>query len=191
MKYPSGVKKQFTKVRVHANRGMQLENELNETNTYYLENNIAAIYKKPTPITIAKVIYPSSKEAIIKEAYFKTPSTTDYNGIYKGRYIDFEAKETCLKKHFPLSNIQKHQLNHLEKIIAMGGIGFVIVRFSSHNLTYFLEGSKLLELVNDKNKTTIPLSFFEEFGYVIKDGLRPRLNYLEIVDNLYIKGVDL
>ena len=30
----------------------------------------------------------------IVEAYFQQPSTTDYNGVYKGYYIDFEAKET-------------------------------------------------------------------------------------------------
>ena len=80
----------------HRNRGMTLENDINETNRYYLLNNKAVIYKKPTPVTITKVDYPSRREAVIKEAYFKTPSTTDYNGLYKGKYVDFEAKETNL-----------------------------------------------------------------------------------------------
>jgi len=43
---------------------------------------------------------------MIKEAYFKQASTTDYNGVYKGRYIDFEAKETKLPSSFPLKNIK-------------------------------------------------------------------------------------
>ena len=84
------------KYQSHSNRGMVLENDLNATNEYYLLNNVAVIYKKPTPITINKVDYPSRKDAVIKEAHFKIPSTTDYNGIYKGKYIDFEAKETKL-----------------------------------------------------------------------------------------------
>ena len=34
----------------YANRGMQLENDINETNLYYKNFDIALIYKKPTPI---------------------------------------------------------------------------------------------------------------------------------------------
>lgn len=99
----------------YGNRGMTLEDEINQTNEFYLNMNKAVIYKKPTPIQVARVDYPSRKEAVIKEAYFKTPSTTDYNGIYKGKYIDFEAKETNLKS-FPLANIHPHQLEHLKKL---------------------------------------------------------------------------
>ena len=117
------------KYQSHSNRGMVLENDLNATNEYYLLNNVAVIYKKPTPITINKVDYPSRKDAVIKEAHFKIPSTTDYNGIYKGKYIDFEAKETKLD-YFPLANIHAHQIEHLKKIMEHGGIGFLIVRFS-------------------------------------------------------------
>src|SRR5574344_323688 len=116
MQYPNGLKKTYNNKISYGNRGMILENAINETNQYYLVNNIAVIYKKPTPITINKVLYPNRYEAVIKEAYFKTPSTTDYNGLYKGKYIDFEAKETKTKS-FPFINISLHQINHLESII--------------------------------------------------------------------------
>ena len=124
------------KYQSHSNRGMVLENDLNATNEYYLLNNVAVIYKKPTPITINKVDYPSRKDAVIKEAHFKIPSTTDYNGIYKGKYIDFEAKETKLD-YFPLANIHAHQIEHLKKIMEHGGIGFLIVRFSKKDEIFY------------------------------------------------------
>ena len=124
------------KYQSHSNRGMVLENDLNATNEYYLLNNVAVIYKKPTPITINKVDYPSRKDAVIKEAHFKIPSTTDYNGIYKGKYIDFEAKETKLD-YFPLANIHAHQIKHLKKIMEHGGIGFLIVRFSKKDEIFY------------------------------------------------------
>ena len=75
---------------------------------------------------------------MICEAYFKTPSTTDYNGVYKGYYIDFEAKETRSKTSFPLSNIHKHQIDHLINIKKHGGIGFIIVKFTLLNKIYYL-----------------------------------------------------
>ncbi len=81
---------------------MTLEEDLNETNEYYRERKIAVIHKKPTPIQIVQVDYPNRSAAVIKEAYFKLASTTDYNGVYKGKYIDFEAKETQNTTSFPL-----------------------------------------------------------------------------------------
>ena len=56
---------------------MTLEHEINDTNKYYLENDIAVIYKKPTPVKVLKRV----NEKIVK-AYFEKPSTTDYNGLY-------------------------------------------------------------------------------------------------------------
>ena len=61
---------------IYSNRGMGLENDLNNTNKYNLDNDIAVIYKKPTPITINKVNYHSRTDATITEAHFKIPSTT-------------------------------------------------------------------------------------------------------------------
>ena len=111
----------------YGNRGMNLEEAINITNTYYLNENIAIIYKKPTPIQIIKL---DSKKGRIVDGFFKSPSTTDYNGIYKGKYIDFEAKETQNKTSFPLANIGRHQIEHLKRVKEHGAIAFVIISFS-------------------------------------------------------------
>ena len=155
MNYPNGVKKTYKSLKSYANRGMSLESDLNDTNAYYLNNDIAIIYKKPTPITINKVDYKSRRDAIITEAHFKIPSTTDYNGVYKGKYIDFEAKETRSTTSFPLANIHKHQIEHLEKIYKHGGIGFIIVRFVKLNKTYLLYIEDLLDLINISKKASL------------------------------------
>ena len=183
-----GARYNFKNINTYANRGMTLEADLKASNDYYLVNDIAIIYKKPTPITISKVNYPSRTEAVIKEGYFKTPSTTDYNGIYKGKYIDFEAKETKIKTSFPLSNIHPHQIKHLERIYKHGGIGFLIVRFTVINKTFLLPIEILLEFLNENERKSIPLSFFEQNGYIIKDKYNPRVDYLEVLDNVYFGG---
>ena len=166
----------------YGNRGMTLEEDLNITNEYYKEANIAIIYKKPTPITIYKVDYPSRQEAVIKEARFKIPSTTDYNGIYKGRYIDFEAKETNQKTSFPLSNIHAHQIEHLKKITEHGGIGFLIVRFNNYGETYLLDNKAFFTFLEQEKRKSIPRSYFQEYGKLIPTGLRPRLDYLKLIE---------
>lgn len=192
MNYPNGIRKQAKNKAFildnHANRGMSLEDEINKTNEYYRESNIAIIYKKPTPIKITKVDYPSRKGATIKEAYFMTPSTTDYNGIYKGKYIDFEAKETKQTTSFPLNNIHKHQIKHLNDICTHGGIGFLIIRFTNLNKTYLLTEKALNDFIQKENKKSIPLSYFEKHGHLIKDKFIPRVDYIEIINELYIEG---
>ena len=178
----------FRNINTYANRGMTLEADIKASNDYYLINDKAVIYKKPTPITISKVNYPSRREAVIKEGYFRTPSTTDYNGIYKGKYIDFDAKETKLKTAFPLSNIHPHQIKHLNQIYKHGGIGFLIVRFTVLNKTFLLTIEDLMKFLDEYDRKSIPLSYFEENGYIIKDKYNPRVDYLEVLDKLYFGG---
>lgn len=189
MNYPSGVKKRDNTYSIakdidYRNRGMTLEKELNESNQYYRDIDKAYIYKKPTPIKITKVDYPSRDKTVIKEAFFTIPSTTDYNGLYKGRYIDFEAKETQSKTAFALTNIHPHQIKHIENINNHAGIAFLIVRFTSINETFLLTADDFLDFIHTTNRKSIPLSFFQEKAYYLKDGYRPRIDYLKIVDEL-------
>ncbi len=191
MNYPGGVKHKKSNNNIninYANRGMNLEDELNITNKYYRDLDKAIIYKKPTPIKIAKANFISRKNVTITEAYFDMPSTTDYNGIYKGKYIDFEAKETTSNTSFPLSNIHKHQLLHLKRIYEHGGLSFIIVRFTHLNETYLLFEKDLDMFISNNNRKSIPLTYFKENGYLIKDKFNPRVDYLEVLDN--IGGID-
>ena len=188
MNYPNGIKKDnsisLSTLKNSKNRGMTLENDLNETNEYYREIDKAIIYKKPTPIKIVKVDYPSRSEAKIKEAYFTVPSTTDYNGLYKGFYIDYEAKETSSKTSFSLENIHTHQIKHLERVSNHKGIAFLIVRFTTLNETYLLRIEDFLSFINNNDRKSIPIDYFKEKGYLIKDGYRPRVDYLKVIDNI-------
>lgn len=187
MNYPNKIKKSVNKQVSYSNRGMNLESEINNANEYYLINDIAVIHKKPTPITINKVDYKSRIDAVITEAHFKIPSTTDYNGIYKGKYIDFEAKETKSKTSFSLNNIHKHQLEHLQQIKKHGGIGFIIIRFVTLNQTYLIEIEKISDYIDKNSRKSIPLDYIMKFGYIIRDKYNPVIDYLEIVDYLILK----
>lgn len=188
MNYPNGIKKENispeNKNINYKNRGMTLENEINLSNEYYRDIDKAYIYKKPTPIKITKVDYPSRDKAVIKEAFFTIPSTTDYNGLYKGKYIDFEAKETRSHTSFSLNNIHPHQIKHLQNIFNHQGIAFLIVRFTTLNETYLLPVNKFLDFLNSNNKKSIPLTYFKKNAYFLSDNYRPRIDYLKIVDIL-------
>ncbi|WP_028044684.1 Holliday junction resolvase RecU [Candidatus Stoquefichus massiliensis] len=178
---PLTAKKHYT-----AHRGMSLEEDISLSNQYYLDTNKAVIYKKPTPVQIVKVDYPRREAAKIVEAYYKTPSTTDYNGLYRGRYVDFEAKETKVKT-FPFGNISKHQIDHLQKIIDHGGIAFVIIAFTSLNEVYLIDASYIICDYYHSQRKSITYERIKSVGHVITQGYQPRLDYLKVIDKVYFK----
>lgn len=186
MKYPNKIKKVGNKNIDFANRGMTLESDINITNDYYKKHNIALIYKRPTPIKVVNVKYENNDHEITK-AFFEKKSTTDYNGIYKGKYIDFEVKEIN-SNVFPISNIHKHQLKHIFSVIENGGISFIIIRFKKKNETYYLDGNKLKIYLKNNLKKSIPYEYFVNEGFLIKENYYTRVNYIEIIDKLYFGG---
>lgn len=166
-------------------RGMNFEAEINATNEYYLSHGMAVIHKKPTPIQIVKVDYPRRSRAKITEAYFRQASTTDYSGVYKGRYIDFEAKETHQKTVFPLKNFHEHQIVHMSNVLAQAGIAFVLLHFATLDETYLLPSSYLIKFYREKQGLkSIPIDYIREKGYKIETHQIPRIPYLEIVNKL-------
>lgn len=176
MNYPNNIKKQNHKLVTYDNRGMDLENLLNKTNEYYLDINRALIYKKPTPIGIIEGNYKK-----ITNAYFKAPSTLDYNGLYKGKYIEFEAKETKCQTSFPLKNIHEHQIFHIRKVIEHKGICFIIIRMNG--LFYLLNGIDFIQYIDNNHRKSIEYEFITKKAHLLKENYNG-LNYLDIVDEI-------
>ncbi len=175
-------------MNTYKNRGMFLENIINESNIYYNHIRRSLIYKKPTPIKVLKVSYPSNYSHSIDKAVFSSISTLDYNGIYRGRYIEFDAKECRSKTSFPLSNIKPHQLKHIEEVIYHNGIVFIIIYMN--NKFYLLDGQYLINFVKNNKSKSIKYDTIKNICYEIKESYTPRLKYLDIVDKLYFEKED-
>ncbi len=192
--YPSGVQpsraagsKKNKNVR-YGKRGMGLEEMINEANSYYLVNHLAVVHKKPTPITVVHVDYPDRSMAKITEAYYVQPSTTDYNGVVNGHYIDFDAKETKNKTNMPLKNFHQHQITHLKNVLENGGIGFFILAFT--NLAeYYLFPAALLIDIWDKSQLggekSVPYNLVSKQGIQINSKMIPSLDYLPALKSFF------
>lgn len=189
VKYPMGqgprrkinhVKKQQV---TYGSRGMSLEERLNKSNQYYQAQKLAVIHKKPTPIQVVHVDYPKRSAAKITEAYYRHASTTDYNGVYQGYYVDFEAKETRNKTSFPLSNLPEHQREHMLSCIEQGGVAFVIISFSQLNEIYLIPYQFIDEYIINNDKQSLTYDFIKEVGYLCPTGLYPLIDYLKALDD--------
>ncbi|MGB4180776.1 MAG: Holliday junction resolvase RecU [Bacilli bacterium] len=168
-------------------QGMFFENSLNVSNEYYRLHNRAVIYKKPTPIQVTKVEYPARNKARIVEAFYRTPSTTDYNGVYRGKYIDYEAKETN-NLRFAFKYIYPHQVDHLTKVAEHGGIAFIIIYFKKVNEIYIIDINVFNKYYRDKTGAkSLPLALVREVGIIVDQGFAPPIDYLAAVDEYYFK----
>lgn len=176
MKYPNNINKKRNNNISYGNRGMVLERIIDVTNRYYLDKDIAVIYKKPTPVNISRVKYGEKKV----KGYLTSKSSLDYVGVYKGKYIDFDAKSTKSKTSFPLSNVQTHQIDHIKKILDHGGISFLIIEMN--NNYYLLHGNDLIDFVNNNTRKSIPFSYIEEKGKEINIKPNLVLDYLSVLN---------
>lgn len=181
MFYPNNIKKEVKKNISFANRGMDLEKLISDANDYYLSVDKAVIYKKPTPVKISSVTYKNDIPKV--DGYLNQKSTLDYVGLYKGKYLDFDAKKTLNKNSFPLSNIHNHQLVHMKRIINHGGIAFLIIDIN--NEVYLLKGEDILSFIEENERKSIPYDYIKDKGYIIEYSYNPILDYLKVIDKIY------
>jgi recombination protein U len=196
IKYPNGkayhetaaheVKKRGSHLVQNAgNRGMDFEADINLSNEYYAEKDICIITKRPTPINVVKVDY--SHGAIITQAYFEKQSTTDYNGVYKGHYIDFEAKSARGRTSFPLSNIAPQQIKHLRAVKRHGGIAFFLINFAVLGETYLVDADFICDFYEKRPRASIPVADIRKAGHLVKEGYNPRYDYIPLVEEFLLK----
>ena len=195
--YPGGVrpiatsqpkkepKKKRTLKIAAGNRGMDFETEINSVNDYYRDKGLALFSKRPTPINVVKVDY--TRGPRITEAYFEAQSTTDYNGIYKGHYIDFEAKSIRSKTSFPLANIPPQQIEHLKRVLKHGGYGFFLIRFALLNEVYFLPAAYVIDYYEKGERSSIPIADIAANGRLVATTYKPRYDFLPLIDELFLK----
>ncbi|PFP88686.1 Holliday junction resolvase RecU [Bacillus cereus] len=163
--------------------GAAFENLINFSNDMYKRKNIALVTKRATPVVVTKLF----KDGRIKEGYFEKKSTVDYDGIYKGRMLAFEAKATTNKTSFALKNISPHQMEYLEQAESMGAICFFLIEFSIEHSIFLVPFDLIKEYVHAAKlggRKSIPRAVFNEKSYLIKPTNRALVDYLHYVDKL-------
>ena len=82
-------------------------------------------------------------------------------------------------------NIEENQILHIKRILNHGGIVFLIIFMN--NKFYLLKGSTLINFINNNERKSIPFDVINEYAYIIKEGFIPRLDYLSVVEKVYLK----
>lgn len=165
-----------------ANRGQAFEDILNFTNVQYERAGIALINKRPTPIKATK-----TKGSRVLAGYFEEKSTVDYDGVYRGRAIYFEAKSTRERTRFDLANISQHQIKHLERAESNGAVCFFLIEFATTHEVYFMPLATIRHYMlhaDNGGRKSIPKDEFDVYGHAVERTKRAALDYLLLVDKL-------
>ena len=129
-------------------RGSTLEDLINHTNEFYLEQGLALVQKIPTPITPVEF---DTANRRITLAYFDQRSTVDYIGVVQGYAVCFDAKE-CASDSFPLANIHEHQIEFMKHFEEQGGIAFFLIHFTERREFYYLRYADLLPFLKRREE---------------------------------------
>lgn len=136
-----------------SNRGMYLESIINYTIEIYNNERKALIFKSCPKIIINQGKY-----------YFLNQSTVDYHGVFKGKYLCFEAK-TTEQTTLPWKNIKPHQWDFLLLAEEQQAFSFILVYFTIYQ-KYYLVFIKQLKILK-QNKKTITFQWVKKNGYEI------------------------
>jgi len=164
-----------------SSKGLSFEKQINITIENYRADNLALFYKRPTPIQVIKV--DNNFKTKIIEAYFSSKSTTDYNGLFRSKYIDFEAKEVITKDSFELNNLKKHQYLHLVKVKKMGGIAFILISFPKKQTVFLVDIDIITKYYSSSN---ISFDILLKESKTVSSVFRYPIDFLPIIINYYL-----
>ncbi|MGX9340335.1 Holliday junction resolvase RecU [Mycoplasma sp. 4044] len=162
---------------MNKNKGMLLEKIINQTNERYALLNLALIHKKNLDIKFKQVVK-KDKKLLIEDAKIVQKSTVDYYGIYRGKFIAFEAKE-CEGDTFSYQNIRKHQIEYLDLINRHQGCGFYIIFFKKYDVFYWVKSTHLHTFF--EKKRSLKMSDLDKIGNKLELIFPGVLNYLDFI----------
>ncbi len=144
-------------MKTYHNKGMYLETIINRTISFYNFNELGWFVKRNVPI---KIISTNNNHVT---GYLIEKSESDYYGIYQGKMIDFEVKQTN-EDYFNLVNIKKHQIAHLIKMKKNGAIVFLIIYFNKYDKFFKVQ----IDEITNQEKKKINYSYFLENSQELK-----------------------
>jgi recombination protein U len=119
---------------IKSNLGMYAEETINRTATFLSSRNICLIEKRELPIKIIKKV---DSTTIVGKLLAK--SYIDYFGVYKGKYFEFEVKQTIEEK-LKLDIIKQHQFERIKFLSENNIFCFFVVYFSKYEKFYLIPG---------------------------------------------------
>ena len=76
----------------------------------------------------------------------------------------------------------------LKQVLKHGGIAFFIIEFAKLDQVFLLDASYVIDFYENGNRKSIPYKDVQTHGFEIKKGLTPRLNYLDVIDKIYVNS---
>lgn len=157
------------------NKGTEFEKMINEQNEIYKAQNIAVINKRSTPMVIK-----GTKKGMFLCVFDKKKSTVDYDGVYQGKSIQFDAKSVLDIPRFDLRLLEDHQREHLQACYDLGAACFLLIWFTQVNEIYMLPFTEYMKHYRNSLKDgrqSIKLSEFQS-------------EYVKVEGTDYLKGLN-
>lgn len=162
------------------NAGAMLEEMLKKSCEYYKFQGIALLHKVPTPWSVS---YDKRTFKVIR-AHPEEKSSVDFEGIWHGRSVAFEAKSTRERKRFDMKNIKQHQMDYLRQHQEQGGISFFIIEFAKIGEIYLVWYDQVAEWWDDMKeggRKSIPYEWIQINCCVVVPGRAP-LDFIRVLE---------
>lgn len=168
-------------MRNYANRGLYLEEWVEQANSVYNAKGQAIITKIPTPWKVQRNYTPYTNQYKITNAFPEKKSTVDFGGTASNQSIWFDVKGTKHETSFRLSNVHSHQIEYLQKVAEQGGKAFLLIHAHTLKKTWILWIDQLIYFMNTSTRKSIPYWWLQENCEEVKQGNGIMLDYLPLV----------